>query len=49
MNSDVLIRKYNNFTDESALMQMILDEEGCDYADASMAEKYKLALVSSIT
>lgn len=49
MNTDVLIRKYNKFTDESALMQMILDEEGWDYADASMAEKYKWALESSIT
>ena len=49
MNTDVLIRKYNKFTDESALMQMILDEEGWDYADASMAEKYKWTLESSIT
>ncbi len=45
----MLIRKYNKTTDESQLMKMILDEDGWDYADESMAEKYKLALQSSIT
>lgn len=45
----MLIRKYNKTTDESQLMQMIHDEDGWDYADESMAEKYKMALQSSIT
>ncbi|MFV0265923.1 MAG: GNAT family N-acetyltransferase [Draconibacterium sp.] len=45
----MLIRKYNKITDEAKLMQMICDEEGWDYADESMAEKYKAALESSVT
>lgn len=43
------IRKYNKLTDEIKLMQMIREEEGWDYADGIMAEKYKKALESSIT
>ena len=30
-------------------MQMILEEEGWDYADAGLADKYKVALERSIT
>lgn len=45
----MLIRKYNKIADEDILMKMIADEEGWDYADESMADKYKLALRSSIT
>jgi ribosomal protein S18 acetylase RimI-like enzyme len=43
------IRKYNKITDESKLMQMIDEEEGWDYANENLAEKYKEALASSIT
>jgi hypothetical protein len=43
------IRKYNKLTDESKLMKMIEDEEGWDYANELMAEKYKTALETSIT
>lgn len=43
------IRKYNKLTDEIKLMQMIQEEEGWDYADEIMSEKYKKALESSIT
>jgi len=45
----MLIRKYNKITDESKLMKMIKDEEGWDYADESMADKYIMALESSVT
>lgn len=43
------IRKYNKLTDESKLMKMIEDEEGWDYANETLAEKYKVALATSIT
>lgn len=43
------IRKYNKITDESKLMKMIENEEGWDYADENLAEKYKAALETSIT
>ena len=43
------IRKYNKITDESKLMNMIDEEEGWDYANGTLAEKYKVALESSIT
>ena len=43
------IRKYNRKTDESTLMKMIDAEEGWDYANEYLAEKYKAALETSIT
>lgn len=43
------IRKYNKTIDEDKLMQMIREEEGWDYADESLADKYKLALETSVT
>lgn len=43
------IRKYNKISDESKLMKMIDNEEGWDYANETLAEKYKMALESSIT
>ncbi|MEA5007085.1 MAG: GNAT family N-acetyltransferase [Rikenellaceae bacterium] len=43
------IRKYKKSDDEAALMQMILDEDGWDYADENLSEKYKSALETSIT
>lgn len=43
------IRKYNRATDESKLMKMIHDEEGWDYANENLADKYKAALETSIT
>jgi ribosomal protein S18 acetylase RimI-like enzyme len=43
------IRKYNKITDEGKLMKMIEDEEGWDYANETLAEKYKVALETSIT
>lgn len=43
------IRKYNKMTDESELMKMIEDEDGWDYANKNLAEKYKEALQTSIT
>jgi len=43
------IRKYNKITDESKLMKMIDDEEGWEYANESLAEKYKVALETCIT
>lgn len=45
----LLIRKYNRLTDEVQLMQMIREEDGWDYADESMADKYRKALESSVT
>lgn len=45
----LLIRKYNKLTDEVQLMQMIREEDGWDYADESMADKYRKALDSSVT
>lgn len=49
MNNQVQIRKYQKTCDEAELMQMILDEEGWDYADEGLAGKYKVALETSIT
>jgi ribosomal protein S18 acetylase RimI-like enzyme len=43
------IRKYNKVTDESKLMKMIEDEDGWDYANEALVERYKFALESSIT
>ena len=43
------IRKYNKITDESKLMKMIDDEDGWDYANKNLSEKYKAALETSIT
>jgi ribosomal protein S18 acetylase RimI-like enzyme len=43
------IRKYNKITDESKLMKMIDNEDGWDYANETLAEKYKVALMTSIT
>ncbi len=43
------IRKYNKTADESNLMNMIAAEEGWDYASEALAEKYKTALVTSVT
>lgn len=45
----LLIRKYNKLTDEVQLMQMIREEDGWDYADESMADKYRKTLDSSVT
>lgn len=45
----LLIRKYNRLTDEVQLMQMIREEDGWDYADESMADKYRKSLDSSVT
>ena len=43
------IRKYNKISDESKLMKMIDEEEGWDYANETLAEKYKVALETSVT
>ncbi|WP_202947200.1 GNAT family N-acetyltransferase [Marinilabilia salmonicolor] len=43
------IKRYQQDIDEPELMQMIKDEEGWDYADDKMAERYKFALGNSIT
>ncbi len=43
------IRRYNKLSDESKLMKMIDNEDGWDYANENIAEKYKAALESSIT
>ena len=45
----MLIRKYNKITDESKLIIMIHDEEGWDYANETLADRYKVALETSIT
>src|SRR5574344_1125249 len=45
----MIIRRYNKATDESKVMQMISEEEGWDYANENLAEKYKVALETSIT
>lgn len=45
----MLIRKYDKFYDEIKLMKMIEEENGWDYADDVMADKYRKALESSIT
>lgn len=44
-----MIRKYDKIADESNLMKMIANEEGWDYADDNLADKYKHALEASIT
>lgn len=43
------IRKYNRIDDEGKLMKMIDAEEGWDYTNETLAEKYKVALETSIT
>jgi len=43
------VRKYNKHSDETGLMEMILHEDGWDYADGAMSDKYKKALEDSIT
>ena len=43
------IREYNKITDENKLMKMIDDEDGWDYANKNLSEKYKAALETSIT
>ncbi len=45
----MIIRRYDKTIDESKLMKMIENEEGWDYANESLAERYKVALESSIT
>lgn len=45
----VNIRPYNKEMDESNVMGIILNEEGWDYANEEMREKYALALEKSIT
>lgn len=45
----MIIKRYNKATDESKVMQMISEEEGWDYANENLAEKYKVALETSIT
>ena len=45
----MVIRKYNKSTDERQLMEMIDQEEGWNYAQETLAEKYKAALETSIT
>lgn len=45
----MLIRKYDQTTDEEKLMKMIEEEDGWDYANEDMAQNYKNALQSSIT
>lgn len=47
--NDLEIKRYQQDIDEPELMQMIKDEEGWDYADDKIAERYKMALVNSIT
>ena len=46
---DLKIRRYQQDKDELELMLMIKAEEGWDYADDKMAERYKFALSNSIT
>lgn len=43
------IRKYCRITDETRLMKMIRDEEGWDYGNETLAERYKSALETSVT
>ncbi len=43
------IRKYNKIYDESKILQLIKNEEGWDYANNNLVEKYKAALEESIT
>lgn len=45
----MIIRRYNKATDEVKVMLMISEEEGWDYANENLAEKYKVALETSIT
>jgi len=45
----MLIRKYNKKSDEHRVMKIIRDEEGWDYSEPSLVEKYKKALENSIT
>lgn len=47
--NETQIRRYNKTRDESKLMELIRAEEGWDYADDHMAEKYKTALDNSVT
>lgn len=45
----MIIRRYSKALDETMVMKMIEDEDGWTYADASTADKYRLALDNSIT
>ena len=45
----MIIRRYDKTIDEIKLMKMIENEEGWNYANESLAERYKVALESSIT
>lgn len=45
----MIIRRYNKFLDESKVMEMIALEEGWDYSNEEMSDKYKKALEISIT
>lgn len=45
----MLIRKYSKISDERELMKLIENEEGWDYANENLADKYKIALETSIT
>jgi GNAT superfamily N-acetyltransferase len=47
--SNFILRKYNWQLDEDKLLKMIEEEDGWDYADSSMVDKYKKALKTSIT
>lgn len=43
------IRKYYKIIDEDKIMKMIKNEEGWDYANEILSERYKVALETSIT
>jgi hypothetical protein len=46
--NEAQIRRYNKVRDESKLMELIKSEEGWDYADGNMDERYKIAFEDSV-
>lgn len=45
----MIFRKYEKSIDENKVLDLIKNQEGWDYANEEMADKYKTALENSIT
>lgn len=48
LSARMSVRFAQEYADKSKLMKMINDEEGWDYTNENLAEKYKVALETSI-
>lgn len=45
----MIFRKYEKSIDENKVLDLIKNQEGWDYVNEEMADKYKTALENSIT